>query len=64
VAKRTSHNALYVHQGANASIYPLLSAYNLFGGAVNEAFLRVAPLREVADPSILASPVVGMTTES
>jgi uncharacterized membrane protein len=39
----------------------LLSAYNLFGGAVNELFLRVAPLRAIAGPSILASPVVGMT---
>lgn len=39
----------------------LLSAYNLFGGAVNEAFLRVAPLRGVAGPDILASPIVGMT---
>jgi hypothetical protein len=39
----------------------LLSAYNLFGGAVNEAFLRVAPLRAIAGPNIIASPVVGMT---
>ena len=39
----------------------LLSAYNLFGGAVNEAFLRITPLREMAGPNILASPVVGMT---
>ena len=39
----------------------LLSAYNLFGGAVNEVFLRLAPLRTIAGPSILASPVVGMT---
>ncbi len=46
----------YVHLGAM-----LLSAYNLFGGAVNELFLRVTPLRAIAGPSILASPVVGMT---
>ena len=46
----------YVHL-----IAMLLSAYNLFGGAVNEFFLRVAPLRAIAGPSILASPVVGMT---
>jgi hypothetical protein len=46
----------YVHL-----IAMLLSAYNLFGGAVNEAFLRIAPLREMAGPNILASPVVGMT---
>lgn len=39
----------------------LLSAYNLFGGAVNEAFLRIQPLREIAGRDILASPVVGMT---
>ena len=39
----------------------LLSAYNLFGGAVNEAFLRITPLREIAGPNILASAVVGMT---
>lgn len=39
----------------------LLSAYNLFGGAVNELFLRVSILRAFAGPSILASPVVGMT---
>jgi len=39
----------------------LLSAYNLFGGAVNEVFLRVRPLRAIADDNILASPVVGMT---
>jgi uncharacterized membrane protein len=39
----------------------LLSAYNLFGGAVNEVFLRVTPLREIAGPNILASPVVGTT---
>ena len=39
----------------------LLSAYNLFGGAVNEVFLRIAPLRAIAGDNILASPVVGMT---
>ena len=39
----------------------LLSAYNLFGGAVNEAFLRIAPLRAIAGENLLASPVVGMT---
>ena len=46
----------YVHLSAM-----LLSAYNLFGGAVNEAFLRVAPLRALAGDSVLASPLVGMT---
>ena len=46
----------YVHL-----IAMLLSAYNLFGGAVNEAFLRIGPLREIAGPNIIASPVVGMT---
>ena len=39
----------------------LLSAYNLFGGAVNEAFLRIAPLRAIAGDNLLASPIVGMT---
>jgi len=39
----------------------LLSAYNLFGGAVNEAFLRIAPLRVIAGDNMLASPIVGMT---
>lgn len=39
----------------------LLSAYNLFGGAVNEMFLRVRPLRTLAGANILASPIVGMT---
>jgi uncharacterized membrane protein len=39
----------------------LLSAYNLCGGAVNEMFLRVAPLRAIAGSNILAAPVVGMT---
>jgi len=46
----------YVHL-----IAMLLSAYNLFGGAVNEVFLRIAPLRAMAGDNILASPVVGMT---
>ena len=46
----------YVHLSAM-----LLSAYNLFGGAVNEAFLRIRPLRGLAGDSILASPLVGMT---
>jgi uncharacterized membrane protein len=39
----------------------LLSAYNLFGGAVNEAYLRIRPLRELAGDNVLASPLVGMT---
>ena len=39
----------------------LLSAYNLFGGAVNEAYLRIRPLRELAGGDIGASPIVGMT---
>lgn len=39
----------------------LLSAYNLFGGAVNEAFLRVGLLRAMAGPEMLNSPLVGMT---
>ena len=39
----------------------LLSAYNLFGGGVNEAFLRIEPLRARAGPNIFASPLVGMT---
>lgn len=38
----------------------LLSAYNLFGGGINEVFLRVRPLRALAGPDILASPLVGM----
>jgi uncharacterized membrane protein len=46
----------YVHL-----IAMLLSAYNLFGGAVNEAFLRIALLRAIAGDNIQASPVVGMT---
>jgi hypothetical protein len=46
----------YVHLGAM-----LLSAYNLFGGAVNEAFLRIRPLRGLAGDNIFASPLVGMT---
>ena len=39
----------------------LLSAYNLFGGAVNEAYLRVPPLRRLAGDNIMTSPLVGMT---
>jgi uncharacterized membrane protein len=39
----------------------LLSAYNLFGGAVNEAFLRVSALRRLVGDNIMASPLVGMT---
>ena len=46
----------YVHLSAM-----LLSAYNLFGGAVNEAYLRIRPLRGLAGENILASPLVGMT---
>ena len=46
----------YVHLSAM-----LLSAYNLFGGAVNEAFLRIRPLRGLAGDNIFASPLVGMT---
>jgi hypothetical protein len=38
----------------------LLSAYNLFGGAVNEAFLRVGLLRAMAGPEMLNSQIVGM----
>lgn len=37
----------------------LLSAYNLFGGAVNEAFLRLPALR-AATGGNFASPLVGM----
>ena len=43
----------YIHLSAM-----LLSAYNLFGGAVNEAFLRVGPLRGLAGDDGLASPLV------
>ena len=39
----------------------ILSAANLFGGAVNEAFLRIKPLHAIAGDNILASPVVGIT---
>ena len=46
----------YVHL-----IAMLLSAYNLFGGAVNEAFLRIGALRALAGENLLASPIVGMT---
>ena len=38
----------------------LLSAYNLFGGAVNETFLRVRALRALAGEA-LNSPLVGVT---
>jgi uncharacterized membrane protein len=46
----------YIHLSAM-----LLSAYNLFGGAVNEVYLRVRPLRTLAGDNILNSPIVGMT---
>jgi hypothetical protein len=46
----------YIHPTAM-----LLSAYNLFGGAVNEVFLRVRPLRAMAGENLFASPIVGMT---
>jgi hypothetical protein len=46
----------YVHLTAM-----LLSAYNLFGGAVNEAFLRIGALRALAGAEALNSPLVGMT---
>ena len=39
----------------------LLSAENLFGGAVNEAFLRIKPLHAIAGDNILVSPIVGIT---
>ena len=39
----------------------LLSGYNLFGGAINEAYLRIRPLRELAGDTLFASPLVGMT---
>jgi SAM-dependent methyltransferase len=39
----------------------LLSASNLFGGAINEAFLRIRPLHAMAGDNILASPLVGLT---
>ena len=39
----------------------LLSGYNLFGGAVNEVYLRVRSLRRLAGDTILGSPLVGMT---
>src|SRR5215471_13374814 len=41
-------------------IFMLLSAYNLFGGAVNEAFLRVKPLRSLLGQQMFASPLVGI----
>ena len=46
----------YIHLSAM-----LLSAYNLFGGAVNETYLRVPPLRRLAGENIMTSPLVGMT---
>ncbi len=46
----------YVHLSAM-----LLSAYNLFGGAVNEAYLRIRSLRQLAGDNVFASPLVGMT---
>jgi uncharacterized membrane protein len=46
----------YIHLSAM-----LLSAYNLFGGAVNEAYLRVRPFRELAGDDLFASPLVGTT---
>jgi uncharacterized membrane protein len=39
----------------------LLSAYNLFGGAVNEAFLRIKPLTKLNGGNPFASPWLGMT---
>jgi predicted O-methyltransferase YrrM len=39
----------------------LLSASNLFGGAINEAFLRIKPLHAIAGDNILTSPIVGVT---
>ena len=39
----------------------LLSAYNLFGGAVNEAFLRVKPLATFTGGNPFASPFYGAT---
>jgi len=38
----------------------LLSASNLFGGAINEAFLRVKPLHAMTGDNIFASPLVGL----
>jgi uncharacterized membrane protein len=46
----------YIHLSAM-----LLTAYNLFSGAANEAYLRVRPLRALAGEDLLASPLVGMT---
>lgn len=46
----------YIHLSAM-----LLSGYNLFGGAVNEAYLRIRPLRSLAGDNILGSQLVGMT---
>ena len=42
----------YIHLSAM-----LLSAYNLFGGAVNEAYLRIPPLRRLAGDNIMTSPL-------
>jgi uncharacterized membrane protein len=39
----------------------LLSAYNLFGGAVNEAFLRIKPLTTLTGGNPFASPLYGVT---
>ena len=33
----------------------------LFGGAVNEAYLRIRPLRGLAGDNLFVSPLVGMT---
>jgi uncharacterized membrane protein len=38
----------------------LLSASDLFGGAVNEAFLHIKPLRAMAGPNLFASPIIGV----
>jgi uncharacterized membrane protein len=46
----------YIHLSAM-----LVSAYNLFGGAVNEAYLRVPSLRRLAGDNLMTSPLVGMT---
>ena len=55
-ARLQSRGWRYIHLSAM-----LLSAYNLFGGAVTEAYLRIRPLRELAGNHVLASPLVGMT---
>jgi uncharacterized membrane protein len=56
VARLKPRGWRYVHLTAM-----LLSAYNLFGGAVNEAYLRIRPLRGLVGDNIFASPLVGMT---